>query len=228
VASARRELLLRVHGHRLRREDLEDCYSQAVLEMVLRSRRAPFANVRHLANALEQRFLSRIYDRRRALAGRSPMQAALETAVPFGEEGEELEIRDPLHEPERLAVARQELRWLTAAIRELSPDQRRALGAQIAGIDPGEVCASTGWTPEKYRKTAQRARSRLRRLACERETAEASGSAAANGSAAADGSDACSGSAEASGSEREPVPQAGRGSEMDARNPSYDHLSPHS
>ncbi len=39
VARARRELLLRVHGHRLRKEDLEDCYSQATLELLAHARR---------------------------------------------------------------------------------------------------------------------------------------------------------------------------------------------
>jgi hypothetical protein len=34
VASARRGLLLRVHRHRLRPEDLEDCHSQATLELI--------------------------------------------------------------------------------------------------------------------------------------------------------------------------------------------------
>jgi hypothetical protein len=34
VASARRSLLLGVHRHRLRREDLEDCYGQATLELI--------------------------------------------------------------------------------------------------------------------------------------------------------------------------------------------------
>jgi hypothetical protein len=34
VAAARRDLLLRVHRHRLRREDLEDSYSQATLELL--------------------------------------------------------------------------------------------------------------------------------------------------------------------------------------------------
>jgi hypothetical protein len=39
VASARRDLMLRVHAFRLRREDLEDCYGQATLELMLRVRR---------------------------------------------------------------------------------------------------------------------------------------------------------------------------------------------
>ncbi len=34
MASARRERMLRVHRHRLSREDLEDCFSQATLELL--------------------------------------------------------------------------------------------------------------------------------------------------------------------------------------------------
>jgi hypothetical protein len=86
VASSKRAVLLRAHSYRLRREDLEDCYSQATLELLDQVRRGrSFASRRHLANALEQRFVSRIHDRRRALAGRSPMQAAIEGAVPLHE-----------------------------------------------------------------------------------------------------------------------------------------------
>ena len=44
VARARRELLLRAHRFRLRREDLEDCYSQATLELVVRARRGGVFN----------------------------------------------------------------------------------------------------------------------------------------------------------------------------------------
>ena len=38
MARARRELLLRAHRFRLRKEDLEDCYSQATLELVAHAR----------------------------------------------------------------------------------------------------------------------------------------------------------------------------------------------
>ena len=38
MARARREVLLRAHRFRLRREDLEDCYSQATLELVAHTR----------------------------------------------------------------------------------------------------------------------------------------------------------------------------------------------
>ncbi|MHB8533131.1 MAG: hypothetical protein ACYDC2_10465 [Solirubrobacteraceae bacterium] len=176
VASARRQLLLRTYSRRLRREDLEDCFSQAVLEMVVRARTgAPFASTAHVANAIEQRFVSRIHDRRRALSGRSPMQAALEAAVPFGHGGGEIEIRDCRDEPERVALARFELGELTAAAKELSADQRRALSAQLAGLAPAEFRASCGWSAERYRKTALRARMRLRALAAERGLSRAGG-----------------------------------------------------
>ena len=39
VATARRALLLRAYRHWLRPDDLEDCYSQAALELIVRSRR---------------------------------------------------------------------------------------------------------------------------------------------------------------------------------------------
>jgi hypothetical protein len=46
VAAAKREVLLRVHRHRLRREDLEDAYAQASLELVVLARRGrPFASL---------------------------------------------------------------------------------------------------------------------------------------------------------------------------------------
>jgi RNA polymerase sigma factor (sigma-70 family) len=167
VASARRELLLRVHRHRLRREDLEDCYSQATLELIAGARSgATFSSRLHLARVLEQRLVSRIHDRRRALSGRSPMQAALETAVPLGSVDESrAEIVDVRADPERIAIVREQLDRLKGAARELSPDQQLVLAAQIGlQMSSGEFCRRLGWSGEKYRKVAQRARARLRRL----------------------------------------------------------------
>jgi RNA polymerase sigma factor (sigma-70 family) len=167
VARARRDLLLRAHRHRLRREDLEDCYSQATLELVARARSgARFASRVHLANTLEQRFVSRIHDYRRAVSGRSPMRAALETAAPVGDLDEaRIEIPDLRGEPERLTVAREELRRVQELARTLSPDQQLVLACQVGlQLDCREFCARFGWSPEKYRKTAQRARTRLRAL----------------------------------------------------------------
>jgi DNA-directed RNA polymerase specialized sigma24 family protein len=167
VACARRELLLRAHRHRLRREDLEDCYSQATLELVTYARNgARFASRVHLANVIEQRFLSRVHDRRRALSGRSPMQAALEAAMSLGTLDEaHIEIVDTRAEPERLAILRQQLRSVRSVASELTPDQRLVLACQVGlQMGSGEFCRRYGWSAEKYRKVAQRARARLREL----------------------------------------------------------------
>jgi DNA-directed RNA polymerase specialized sigma24 family protein len=166
VARARRELLLRVHCFRLRREDLEDCYSQATLELVAHVRGGgSFSDSRHLANAIEQRFLSRIHDRRRAISGRSPMQAALESAVPLDSlDGSEVRIAQH-SEPEQVVLVRQELRLLSALAQELSDDQRLVIACQVSlQMGAKEFCRLHGWSEEKYRKVAQRARARLRRL----------------------------------------------------------------
>jgi DNA-directed RNA polymerase specialized sigma24 family protein len=170
VARAKRELLLRAHRHRLRREELEDCYSQATIELVtyVRGTAKAFSR-RHLANILEQRFLSRIHDRRRALSGRSPMQAALESAVSLASlEEAQIEIVDLRADPEQLAILRHELRHLQQLVAELSRDQQLVLASQIGlQMGRGEFCRRFGWSAEKYRKVAQRARARLRQLIAE-------------------------------------------------------------
>jgi DNA-directed RNA polymerase specialized sigma24 family protein len=167
VASAKRELLLRVHRHRLRREDLEDCFSQATLELVGYARNgARFASRAHMANVVEQRFLSRVHDRRRALSGRSPMQAAFETAVSLADlEQAKVEIVDRRADPELLATLRQELGRVRACAQDLNADQQLVLASQIAlQMGCAEFCRRFGWSAEKYRKVAQRARARLRQL----------------------------------------------------------------
>jgi DNA-directed RNA polymerase specialized sigma24 family protein len=167
VARAKRELLLRVHGHRLRREDLEDCYSQATLELLAHTRRGGrFSGRAHLANALEQRFLSRIHDRRRALSGRSPIQAAIEASVSLDwVENEPLDVVDVRAELETLVLLREELRRVESLARELTADQQLVLACQV-GLQMGraDFCRRFDWSAEKYRKVAQRARTRLRRL----------------------------------------------------------------
>jgi DNA-directed RNA polymerase specialized sigma24 family protein len=166
VACARRELLLRAHRFRLRREDLEDCYSQATLELVAVAQRGrKFASRGHVANAIELRFLSRVRDRRRALSGRSPVQAALERASPLDPAlvcG--IDVVDDGASVEHLVLVREELRELERLARELTADQRLALASQVAGVGCREFCSATGWSDEKYRKVCQRARLRLREL----------------------------------------------------------------
>jgi hypothetical protein len=166
VACAKRELLLRVHRHRLRWEDLEDAYSQATLELVAHVRDGGvFANRIHAGNALELRFLSRIRDRRRAVSGRSPMQAALEQATSLGSAGDaEIEITDARATVETVVALRDELREISRLARLLTPDQRLALGSQLAGESCSAFCSRSGWSREKYRKVGQRARARLRQL----------------------------------------------------------------
>jgi DNA-directed RNA polymerase specialized sigma24 family protein len=166
VARSRRDLLLRAHRYRLRWEDLEDCYSQATLELLARALRgARFTSRAHIENALEQRFLSRIHDRRRALAGRSPMHAALETAMSIGgAEDEQIEVVDVRAELERLVMLRHELRRLQVLAEQLTVDQRLVLAAQLGQMSRSEFCRRFGWSAEKYRKVAQRARARLRSL----------------------------------------------------------------
>jgi len=173
VAQARRDLLLRAHRHRLRKEDLEDCYSQATLELLAQLRRGgAFLTRAHMANVLEQRFLSRIHDRRRALRGRSPAQAALDCALPLGGCGEgSVEVADVRAEIERLVMLRMDLRSLGRVVRDLTPDQRLVLTSRIdSGMECVEFCHHFGWSKEKYRKVAQRARARLRELLASEES----------------------------------------------------------
>ncbi len=138
VAIAKRNVLLRAHRFRLRWEDLEDCYAQAILELVAHVRSGgEFSCALHISNALEQRFLSRIFDRRRALAGRSPAQAMLESARPLGGGGEDgVEIADARLELERIVLLREELRALHRHARGLTADQRLVLACQV-GLQMG-------------------------------------------------------------------------------------------
>lgn len=168
VVQARRETLLRVHRRRLRREDLEDCLSQAALELVVRAREgAPFQGSAHVARVLEQRFLSRIRDRRRALAGRSGAQAAFEHALREGfSSGREMQVADPRAEVEQIVEMRLELAQLGVLASRLTADQQLVLFCQVAlQMDCETFCDCHGWSREKYRKVAQRARARLRLLA---------------------------------------------------------------
>ncbi len=167
VARARREAMLRAYRNLLRREDLEDCLGQAIFKLLARGARGQrFASRAHVANALEQRFLSRVRDRRRAVRGRSPLQAHLESALPWsGPGGRELELADPRAEVHPLVAHRHQLRQVARLAPLLTSDQRLVLACQVTlGMGRAEFCERFGWSHEKYRKVAQRARARLRRL----------------------------------------------------------------
>lgn len=166
VAQAKREVLLRAYWRSLRREDLEDCHAQATLELLAQSRRGhAFLGDAHIANTLELRMVSRIRDLRRALAGRSPIRSALASALPIwhGQPGAPTLV-DRRADLEPLVMMRSELRRVVAAASELSADQKLVLVHQIAGGGCAAFCRSHGWSAEKYRKVAQRGRSRLREL----------------------------------------------------------------
>jgi DNA-directed RNA polymerase specialized sigma24 family protein len=174
IAHARRDRMLRIHRRRLRWQDLEDCYSQATLELVARSRRSPFASADHVENALEQKFLSRIEDKRRAIGGRSSIETALARSVPVdAPEHGGADLEDRRAAVEQQVIARTELRRVRELIAELSRDQQLVLASQVC-VDMGasEFCARYGWSVEKYRKVAQRARGKLRVLVEEYECGE--------------------------------------------------------
>jgi DNA-directed RNA polymerase specialized sigma24 family protein len=172
VVRAKRDVLLRVYRYQLRPEDLEDCFGQATLELVAFVRRGGrFAGRMHLGNLLEQRFQSRVRDRRRALSGRSPMQAALESSLPIEAAGDQgVEIADVRADLEKLVMLRQELRRIGRHVQELTADQRLVLACQLESMPRSEFCGLYGWSSEKYRKVAQRARARLRALMAAAET----------------------------------------------------------
>jgi DNA-directed RNA polymerase specialized sigma24 family protein len=166
VALDRRARLLRFYRRRLRFEDLEDCYSQATLELVARARRSPFVSEEHAANALELRFKSRIEDRRRAVEGRSAIESAIARAVPVdapGDGGADLEDRAAA--VERQVFARADVRVVRELAADLTRDQQLVLASQaLVDMEPAEFCGRYGWSVEKYRKVAQRARGKLRAL----------------------------------------------------------------
>ena len=95
------------------------------------------------------------------------MQAALESAVPLGGNGEELVIADARGDIEQLVILRHELARLRSLLPRLSPDQQLALACQLGYLEREELCGRLGWSAEKYRKVGQRGRARLRRLMAE-------------------------------------------------------------
>jgi hypothetical protein len=124
VALARRDLLLRVHRHRLRIEDLEDCYSQATLELLSRARSgARFENATHISNALEQKLVSRINDRRRAVSGRSPIETALGQAASLDDpDSGTPDVADRTAAVHDRVVRRMDLGRVREVAEELTPD----------------------------------------------------------------------------------------------------------
>ena len=141
MSAAKRDVLLRVHRHRLGFEDLEDCFSPATLELMTRARTRAraFVSEAHIADALEQRFLSRISDRRRAVSGRSPIQAATPRRAATGRRPSGGR-RDVIGRCRRRSggrcghplADRDEVRRLRELADELTADYRLVLACQVA------------------------------------------------------------------------------------------------
>ncbi len=87
-------------------------------------------------------------------------------ALPLGCTGEQrIELADPRAEVLPLVARRFQLRQVARLAPLLTPDQRLVLATQVAlGMERAEFCRRFGWSFEKYRKVAQRARAHLRRL----------------------------------------------------------------
>jgi DNA-directed RNA polymerase specialized sigma24 family protein len=161
-ALALRAILIRVHADQGSREDLEDLFSQAILELLKRARRDSALNTPgHVRNALRQKFASRIVDHRRALAGRSAAAHIGTRTCPLELVAEQLVGSQ---DTARYVLAREEIRAVTHAMGGLTRDQRLVISSRLNGESPSQCCERTGWTIAKYRKLSQRARARLRTL----------------------------------------------------------------
>jgi hypothetical protein len=173
--AAERARLLRRHAHRLERADLEECLAQAALELVPRARREAVGSAWRPALDLEQRFLARVTDRRRALAGRSPRERLLRTAATIGDANldEVLQVADARASVDEQVWRREELRRLLELIAELSDDQRMVAIHRLFGdVDAARLRQQQQWSVAKYEKLASRARARLTALRAEYDSGE--------------------------------------------------------
>jgi DNA-directed RNA polymerase specialized sigma24 family protein len=146
-ALALRATLIRAYRSSASREDLEDLYSQAVLELLARAERDPtLTSADHIRRALRQKFDSRILDHHRAVAGRSPATHARARTRPLADAlDQRVGDRDGLDE----LVARETLRELAAAIRQLTPDQQLVASQVYVDMGASEFCTRHGWSVEK-------------------------------------------------------------------------------
>jgi hypothetical protein len=144
-AESLRRPLLAIHHDAARREDLEDLYAQAVLELLVRIRRDPtLREPAHIANALRLKFKSRIADHQRAVAGRSPIAAALARAAPIDSTGAPGMGRAP--DLEEQVLVREAARELLGALAALPAQQRDAvlIAANMRGV-LGETERKRSW-----------------------------------------------------------------------------------
>ena len=117
-------------------------------------RGAVFSSTRHLANVIEQRFVSRVGDRRRALSGRSPMQAAFEAAVPLGglRRGSD---RSRGYPHRARAGGDRAPRVAPPAVARPGADAGSATGARLPAAERWSASSSAGATAGQRRSTAR-------------------------------------------------------------------------
>lgn len=168
VAQVKRELLLAVNRAKLPREELEDCFTQATLELVVRARRSPLRRTCMPPTRLSRSSLrgSPTGCARSAGAARSPRScAAPHRSTTSTPDNEPLVAVDHAARVEPQALARHDLRALRELAGEPTDGQRLVLACQVSlGMDCAEFCTRYGWSAEKFRKVAQRARAKLRAL----------------------------------------------------------------
>ena len=82
-------------------------------------------------------------------------------------------VADPTADVAERLAGQDDVRRLRELADELTADQRLVLACQVAlDMDCQEFCARFGWSAEKFRKVAQRARARLRVLVADYEAGE--------------------------------------------------------
>jgi DNA-directed RNA polymerase specialized sigma24 family protein len=101
------------------------------------------------------------------------MLAALEGAARLGSAPDrQLDVVAGGVELEQLVLLRLELRRIPRLAQRLTADQQLVLASQVGlQMSPAVFCERYGWSAEKYRKVAQRARARLRTLASAEDSA---------------------------------------------------------
>ena len=171
-----RTRLLRRHRHRLPSDELDDCLSQAATKLVVRARREPFKSGWHPVLALEQRFVARISDRRRALAGRSPRERLFRSAVAVDNDGnEEISwIAEPGASLDEQILHRDELRGSSSSslIWRTTSDSWRPSACSAAAIQTRGGFGTAG----RWRSSRRPRPAPVRRLRrCEPSTTQASG-----------------------------------------------------
>jgi len=73
------------------------------------------------------------------------------------------ELVDPVTDLDTQVLEREHIDAIASRTDELSASERLVIGTQLGlPLDAASVCSAAGWSREKYRKTAQRARDRLR------------------------------------------------------------------